>query len=237
MTSFDLLQSDPKKILCTNFRITLHCFFKDSCLVVYFTYMKAIEINWQNVGKYTSPMDGIRSFQFPNSQRKTPRTFFPGLFVGSNSPAAPGKFFFKNPVKWRNLPFFWIKTRFFSGFISSKHVFFLDFFHQNTFFFLDFFHQNTFFFSGFLSSKHVFFLDFFHQNTFLFLDFFHQNTFFFWISFIKTRFRHQVPGTIHILGDGFIFFLCSPRSLGKWSNLTSIFFQGVGSTTTSIFIT
>ena len=28
-----------------------------------------------------------------------------------------------------------------------------------------------------------------------------------------------------LLGGGFNYFLCSPRSLGKWSNLTSIFFQ------------
>ena len=34
-----------------------------------------------------------------------------------------------------------------------------------------------------------------------------------------------------ILGGGFKHFICSPRTLGKWSNLTSIFFGWVGSTT------
>ena len=33
------------------------------------------------------------------------------------------------------------------------------------------------------------------------------------------------------LGGGFKYFLFSPRSLGRWSNLTSIFFKCVGSTT------
>ena len=36
---------------------------------------------------------------------------------------------------------------------------------------------------------------------------------------------------IHLLGGGFKYFLCLPRSLGKSSNLTSIFFKWVGSTT------
>ncbi len=34
-----------------------------------------------------------------------------------------------------------------------------------------------------------------------------------------------------LLGGGFKYFLFSPRSLGKWSNLTSIVFRWVGSTT------
>ena len=36
---------------------------------------------------------------------------------------------------------------------------------------------------------------------------------------------------IHDLAGGLKHFLCSPRSLGKWSNLTSIFFKWVCSTT------
>ena len=36
------------------------------------------------------------------------------------------------------------------------------------------------------------------------------------------------------LGGGFKYFLFSPRSLGKWSNLTSIFFRWVGKTTNYI---
>ena len=35
----------------------------------------------------------------------------------------------------------------------------------------------------------------------------------------------------NFLGGGFKCFVCSPQTLGKWSNLTNIFFKWVGSTT------
>ena len=48
----------------------------------------------------------------------------------------------------------------------------------------------------------------------------------------KTTSTLQKTNMIHgLLGDGFKICLFSPQTLGKWSNLTSIFFKGVGSTT------
>jgi len=104
---------------------------------VHFTYTIAIEINWQNVGKYTIYMDGMRlqhicflltnrGFQLPNSQRKTPRTFFPGR-CGFELSGSTGCFL-KNRSSGEIYLFFF-KT----SFCSSKPAFFLDVFHQNTF--------------------------------------------------------------------------------------------------------
>ena len=51
----------------------------------------------------------------------------------------------------------------------------------------------------------------------------------------ESKFTYSVDGSEipnnHLLGGGFKYFLCSPRTLGKWSNLTHIFSDGVASTT------
>ena len=52
-----------------------------------------------------------------------------------------------------------------------------------------------------------------------------------YITCSPVKSKHQFFGVRTSLGVGFKHFSFSPRTLGKWSNLTSIFFKWVGSTT------